>query len=100
MTEEFLAGVRLVIEPLLIQLGFQLDEFGDVVEHGRKASVVFFRSRDCKIQVYDAPREGETNCMIAPLCMPVMCLASMISPGSGNTSLGLPFGKAFRLKNA
>jgi hypothetical protein len=28
---------------------------------------VFFRSKDCKIQVYDAPREGEINCMIAPL---------------------------------
>jgi hypothetical protein len=67
MTEEFLAGVRLIVEPLLIQLGFQLDESGDVVEHGREASVVFFRSRDCKIQVYDAPREGEINCMIAPL---------------------------------
>lgn len=67
MTEEFLAGVRSIVEPLLIQLGFQLEEFGDVVEHGRKASVVFFRSSDCKIQIYDAPREGEINCMIATL---------------------------------
>lgn len=67
MTEEFLAGVRSIVEPLLIQLGFELDEFGDTVEHGRKAYVVFFRSDDCKIQIYDAPREGEINCMIAPL---------------------------------
>ncbi len=67
MTEEFLAGVRSIVEPLLIQLGFQLDEFGDAVHYDRKAYVVFFRSKDCKIQVYDAPREGEINCMIAPL---------------------------------
>lgn len=67
MSEEFLAGVRSIVEPLLIQLGFQLDEFSDVDKSGRKASVVFFRSKDCKIQVYDAPREGEINCMIAPL---------------------------------
>jgi hypothetical protein len=67
MTEVFLAGVRSIVEPLLVQLGFQLEEFGDVDEHGRKASIVFFRSKDCKIQVYDAPREGEINCMIAPL---------------------------------
>jgi hypothetical protein len=67
MTREFLAGVRSIVEPLLIQLGFQLDQFGDVDYYGRKASVVFFRSCDCKIQVYHAPREGEINCMIAPL---------------------------------
>ena len=70
MTEEFLAGVRSIVEPLLVQLGFQLDELGDVDVHGRKASVVFFRSTDCRIQIYDAPREGEINCMIAPLDAP------------------------------
>jgi hypothetical protein len=59
--------VRAIVEPLLIQLGFQLDEFGDAAYHDRKAYVVFFCSKDCKIQVYDAPREGEINCMIAPL---------------------------------
>ncbi|OBI20879.1 hypothetical protein A5712_17350 [Mycobacterium sp. E2327] len=67
MTQEFLAGVRAIVEPLLIQLGFQLEEFSDIDHCGRKASVAFFRSKDCKIQVYDAPREGEINCMIAPL---------------------------------
>ncbi|ATA29255.1 hypothetical protein MLM_3196A [Mycobacterium lepraemurium] len=67
MREELLNGVRSVVEPLLTQLGFQLDEYGDVDVHGRKASVVYFRSNDCKIQVYDASREGEINCMIAPL---------------------------------
>ncbi|HEY0227226.1 MAG TPA: hypothetical protein VGC05_12730 [Mycobacterium sp.] len=50
------------------ELGFRFDEYkGDADKWGRNAAVVFFRSRDCKIQVYDAPREGEINCMIAPL---------------------------------
>lgn len=66
-TQKFLAEVRSVVEPLLIELGFQLEEFGDLEYKGRKASVVFFRSKDCKIQVYDVPQEGEINCMIAPL---------------------------------
>lgn len=66
-TQKFLAAVRSIVEPLLIQLGFQLDEFGDAVYYDRKAYVVFFRSMDCKIQVYNAPREGSINCMIAPL---------------------------------
>ena len=70
MTQEFLGGVRSIVEPLLNQLGFQLEESRDVVEQGRKASVVFFRSNDCKIQVYDAPREGEINAMIGPLDAP------------------------------
>jgi hypothetical protein len=68
MTQEFLAGVRSIVEPLLNELGFQLDEYdGDVDEGGRKGSVVFFRSNDCKIQVYDSTRDGSINCMIAPL---------------------------------
>ena len=28
---------------------------------------MFFRSEDCKIQVYDSLRGGEINCMIGPL---------------------------------
>lgn len=60
MREEFLNGVRAVVEPLLIQLGFQLDEYGDVDVHGRKASVVYFRSNDCKIQVYDARAKAKS----------------------------------------
>jgi hypothetical protein len=71
MTQEFLAGVRSIVEPLLNELGFQLDEYdGGVDEGGRKGSVVFFRSKDCKIQVYDSTRDGSINCMIAPLDAP------------------------------
>jgi hypothetical protein len=71
MTQEFLAGVQSIVEPLLIQLGFQPDGYDDNVdEGGRNASVVFFRSKDCKIQVYDSARGGEINCMIAPLDSP------------------------------
>jgi hypothetical protein len=71
MTEEFVAGVRSIVEPLLIGLGFQLDEYdGDVDEWGRRGSVVFFRSEDCLIQIYDSSRDGGLNCMIAALDAP------------------------------
>jgi hypothetical protein len=67
VTNDFLAEVRLIVEPLLIELGFHLEESDSVDEGGRRGSVVFFRSEDCKIQVYDSVRGGEINCMIAPL---------------------------------
>jgi hypothetical protein len=71
MTQEFLAGVRSIVEPLLTQLGFCLDEVDDGVdEGGRAGSVVFYRSKDCKIQVYDSSRDGSINCMIAPVDAP------------------------------
>lgn len=71
MTQEFLAGVQSFVEPLLIQLGFSLDEVDDDVdEGGRTGSVVFYRANDCKIQVYDSAREHSINCMIAPLDAP------------------------------
>lgn len=71
MTQEFLVGVRSIVEPLLTDLGFQLDEFDDDVdEWGRKGSVVFFRSKDCRIQIYDSTRDGSINCMIAALDAP------------------------------
>jgi hypothetical protein len=68
MTQDFLAAVETIVQPLLTQLGFQLDQYdGDVDEGGPKGSLVFFRSKDCKIQIYDSVRGGEVNCMIAPL---------------------------------
>lgn len=68
MTQEFLAEVQSIVEPLLNELGFQLDEYdGDVDEGGPTGSVVYFRSKDCKIQIYQSTRGGSTNCMIAPL---------------------------------
>lgn len=66
--QEFLAGVRSIVEPLLNELGFELDEYrDDVDEGGRKGCVVFFRSSDCKIQIYDSERDGSINCMIGTL---------------------------------
>ncbi|ALR10822.1 hypothetical protein MYCSP_04345 [Mycobacteroides saopaulense] len=32
--------------------------------------MVYYRSSDCKIQVYQSAREGSINCMIAPLDVP------------------------------
>jgi hypothetical protein len=78
MKQEFLSGVRSIVEPLLNELGFQWDGYDDDVDEsdsgvrdgGRRGSVVFFRSDDCKIQVYDSTRDGSINCMIAPLDAP------------------------------
>jgi hypothetical protein len=71
VTEEFLAGVRSIVEPLLTELGFQLDEADDDVdEQGRKGAVVYFRSQDCRIQVYNSTRDGSIRSMIAALDAP------------------------------
>lgn len=71
MTREFLAGVQSIVGPVLTDLGFQLDGFDDDVdEGGRKGSVAFFRSEDCRIQVYESTRDGAINCMIAALEAP------------------------------
>lgn len=54
--------------PTLQERGFVLDEVDDSPdEGGRRQHVVYYRSDDCKIQVYESAREGEVNCMIAPL---------------------------------
>jgi hypothetical protein len=71
MTREFLAGVQSIVEPLLAELGFRLEECDDDVDGGRSGDcVVYFGSNDCKIQIYDSPRAGSINCMIAPLDAP------------------------------
>jgi hypothetical protein len=71
MAQEFLAGVHAIVEPLLIELGFYLDELDDSVdEGGRRGSVVFYRSKDSKIQIYYSSREREINAMIGPLDAP------------------------------
>ncbi|WP_142281587.1 hypothetical protein [Mycobacterium kyorinense] len=68
MTDGFPAEVEAVVGPLLADLGFTLDEVdNNVDEGGRRGSVVYYRSDDCKIQVYRSSREGSVNCMIAPL---------------------------------
>ncbi|WP_445169617.1 hypothetical protein ACTXG7_10030 [Mycolicibacterium sp. Dal123E01] len=71
MPSEFSADVQTIVGPLLAQLGFTLDEIDDSPhEGGRQQHVVYYRSSDCKIQIYDSWREGEVNCMIAPVDVP------------------------------
>ncbi|MCV7079122.1 hypothetical protein [Mycobacterium szulgai] len=71
MTKEFLAEVGLIVEPLLNELGFQMDGHDDNVdEDGPTGAAVYFRSKDCKIQIYDSRRDASVNCMIAPLDAP------------------------------
>ena len=71
MSDDFPNGVRLVVEPVLSIRGFVLDEIQNGADDGgRDLSVVYFRSADCKMQIYESAREGETNCMIAPLDAP------------------------------
>jgi hypothetical protein len=71
MSHEFLTGVRSIIEPTLADLGFRPDGYvDDIDEGGRKVRIAFYRSADCKMQIYESSREGETNCMIAPLDAP------------------------------
>lgn len=67
MASEFAEVVEAIVGPLLADLGFTLDEIdGGPDEGGRPREIVYYRSRDCKIQIYDSRREGEVNCMIAP----------------------------------
>jgi hypothetical protein len=71
MSDDFPGDVRLIIEPVLSERGFVLDEIQEGADDGgRHLSVVYFRSADCKMQIYESAREGETNCMIAPLDAP------------------------------
>lgn len=66
-SSDFAKDADAVVGPLLTQLGFTLDEIDDTPdEGGRPQHVVYYRSKDCKIQIYNSWREGEVNCMIAP----------------------------------
>ena len=68
---EFSTEVQTIVGPVLKQLGFVLDEIDDSPdEGGRRQHIVYFRSEDCKMQVYESAREGEVNCMIAPIDVP------------------------------
>lgn len=69
--DDFPEAVRAIIEPSLVDLGFELDNVDtDVAEGGPQGSVVYYRSNDCRMQVYLSSREGSINCMIAPLSAP------------------------------
>jgi hypothetical protein len=71
VTSEFSEQAQAIVGPLLGSLGFTLDAIDDTPdEGGRYQHVVYYKSDDCKIQVYQSGREGETNCMIAPLDAP------------------------------
>ncbi|MCV7197421.1 hypothetical protein [Mycobacterium angelicum] len=68
MTFNFSAHVETTLGPLLAELGFTLDEVDDNPDEGGiERHIIYYRSADCKIQIFDFPREGEVNCMIAPL---------------------------------
>jgi hypothetical protein len=68
---EFSTEVQTIVGPVLEQFGFVLDEIDDSPdEGGRRQHIVYFRSNDCKVQVYESAREGEVNCMIAPIDVP------------------------------
>jgi hypothetical protein len=71
MTSDFVADVEATVGPLLAELGFVLNGVdGGPDEGGIPRQIVYYRSGDCKLQIYDSSREGEVNCMIAPLSAP------------------------------
>lgn len=71
MMSDFASDVETTIGPLVKKLGFVVDEIDDGPDEGGIARhIVFYRSNDCKLQVFDSRREGEINCMIAPLEAP------------------------------
>jgi hypothetical protein len=71
VTDGFTREVQVIIGPLLADLGLAPDGVdAEVDEGGRRGSVCYYRGDDCKIQVYWSPRDGEINCMIAPVDAP------------------------------
>ena len=71
MTDNFPAEAQSIVGPLLADLKFTLDEIDDDIEEGgRHGSVVYYRSGDCKIQIYQSAGEGNVNSMIAPVDTP------------------------------
>ncbi|MGE2689086.1 hypothetical protein [Mycolicibacterium pulveris] len=69
---KFSEDAQSIVGPVLAELGFTLDEIDDRPdpERGGERHIVYYRSDDCKIQIYESSREGEVNCMIAPLDAP------------------------------
>jgi hypothetical protein len=71
MASDFSQEVQTIVGPVLERFGFALYGIDDSPdEGGRYQHLVYYRSDDCKIQIYKSGREGETNCMIAPLDAP------------------------------
>lgn len=68
MASDFTEDVQEILGPTLERLGFALTGADDSPDPGgRRQHIVYYQSDDCKLQLYESPREGETNCMIAPL---------------------------------
>jgi hypothetical protein len=71
MASDFYAEVEAKLGTLLQQMGFAVDGVDDGPDEGGIARhIVYYRSADCKLQIYYSAREGEMNCMIAPLHAP------------------------------
>ncbi|MEW2481743.1 hypothetical protein AB0876_19330 [Mycobacterium sp. NPDC049093] len=70
MTTNFREQVRATVGPLLDELGFAFDGSDDSPDRGGSRHIVYYRSEDCKVQIYTSSREGEVNCMIGPLAAP------------------------------
>lgn len=70
MIQNFFMEVESIVGPLLKELGFRLDETDDTSDRGGNRYIAYYRGKDCKLQIYQSSREGETNCMIAPLGAP------------------------------
>lgn len=66
--DSFSRDVQEIIGPVLSEFGFALDQIDDRPdpERGGSRHIVYYRSSDCKIQIYQSSREGEINAMIAP----------------------------------
>jgi hypothetical protein len=63
MTSKFYADVQATVGPLLENLGFVLDEVDDSPDKGGiSRNIVYYRSDDCRLQIYYSAREGEINC--------------------------------------
>ncbi|MCP2627939.1 hypothetical protein [Mycolicibacterium smegmatis] len=70
MMQNFFMEVEAVVGPLLAELGFRLDETDNTPDRGGDRYIAYYRRKDCKLQIYQSSRDGETNCMIAPLGAP------------------------------
>lgn len=59
------------LEPTLSQAGFKLDVVQEPILYGgRPAWAVYYRSKDCKLQVCWSARDGGIDFMLAPLDAP------------------------------
>lgn len=71
MASPFVDRVESFVGPTLSSHGFVLDDrHTGSDEGGRELSIAYYRNTECKLQIYQWAREGETNCMIGLLDAP------------------------------